>query len=316
MNRDTISVDVNKVEQLTPTVKKFEFIAPNVELSAFGAGSHINVYLDAVGMRRTYSLISDPQYTQSYGIAVLLDEHSRGGSLYMHRKLTEGDSLRLSPAENFFPLIHDHTSKHVLVAGGIGITPFLSYLYELEREELAFELHYCFRDGAEAAFVEELEERLGKRLFTYDKTLGQRLEVGTLIEHLEPQSHVYVCGPRTLIDDVISNGTRVLGEERVHFENFGETGSEGSAFEVCFQRSGFSLEVGEEMSILQAIEADKRLSVECLCRNGVCGTCETAVLEGEVDHRDQYLDEDEKAANNTMMICVSRAKGKRLVLDL
>lgn len=316
MNQNKITVTVSKVEQLTPTIKRFELAAPSATLGTFSAGGHVSVHMDEIGTRRAYSLTNDPQQTDRYSIAVLLDENSRGGSAYMHQHVAEGDSLQLSPAENFFPLVHDNSSKHVLIAGGIGITPFLSYLYELEREELDFELHYTFRDSTNAAFIQELSERLGERLFTYDNTQGQRLEVGLLIEQLTPESHIYVCGPQPLIDDVIANGNRVLGEERTHFENFGEVASEGEAFEVHFERSGFSLNVDEGESILQAIEADKRINIECLCRNGVCGTCETTILEGEADHRDHYLDEDEQATQETMMICVSRAKGKRLVLDL
>ncbi|GAA0784163.1 PDR/VanB family oxidoreductase [Marinobacterium sediminicola] len=316
MNQNKITVTVSRVEQLTPNIKQFEFTAPNDDLGTFTAGSHVSVHMDEVGIRRAYSLTSNPQQADRYSIAVLLDENSRGGSAYMHQRVSEGDTLQLSPAENFFPLVHDDTSKHVLIAGGIGITPFLSYLYELEEKGLDFELHYSFRDGANAAFVEELRERLGDRLFTYDNVKSERLSVGPLIEQLPAESHVYVCGPQPLIDDVIANGNRVLGEARTHFENFGEVASNGDAFEVHFHRSGFSLQVGEGESILQAIEADKRVSIECLCRNGVCGTCETTILEGEADHRDHYLDEDEQAAQETMMICVSRAKGKRLVLDL
>ncbi|GAA0700197.1 carnitine monooxygenase subunit YeaX [Marinobacterium maritimum] len=316
MNQNKITVTVSRVEQLTPTIKQFEFSAPNAELGTFSAGSHVSVHMDEAGIRRAYSLTSDPQKADRYSIAVLLDENSRGGSTYMHQHVAEGDTLQLSAAENFFPLVHDRASKHVLIAGGIGITPFLSYLYELEREGLDYELHYTFRDGANAAFVDELHTRLGNRLHTYDNTKGQRLEVASLIEQLPPESHVYVCGPQPLIDAVIANGNRVLGEARTHFENFGEVASEGDAFEVHFQRSGFSLNVEEGESILQAIEADRRINIECLCRNGVCGTCETTILEGEADHRDHYLDEDEQAAQETMMICVSRAKGKRLVLDL
>ncbi|MBR9828165.1 MAG: oxidoreductase [Oceanospirillales bacterium] len=316
MNQNKIAVNVSRVESLSPTIKAFEFVAPQGTLATFSAGSHVTVHMDAAGIRRAYSLTSDPQQPDRYRIAVLLDENSKGGSAYMHTQVAEGDTLHLSPAENFFPLVHDHNSKHILIAGGIGITPFLPYLHELEREGLAFELHYCFRDGANAAFVEELRERVGERLFIYDNARDQRLDVATLLEQQSAQSHVYVCGPQPLIDAVIEQGNRILGEERTHFENFGEVASDGDAFEVHFQRSGFSLEIGEDMSILQAIEADKRINIECLCRNGVCGTCETTILEGEADHRDNYLDDDEQNAQETMMICVSRAKGKRLVLDL
>lgn len=314
MSQPKIAVSVSRIEQVSPTVKMFEFVAQDGTFTPFSAGSHVTVHMD--GLQRAYSLISDPQQCGSYCISVLHDENSKGGSSFMHQQIAQGDCLYLSPAQNFFSLEKETQGRQILIAGGIGITPFLSYLYELENAEMDFELHYCFRDQATAAFVEQLQARVGSRLHLYDRAKGQRMAVEQLIKSQPTDSHVYVCGPQSLINDVIEHGSQHLGELHVHFENFGEIANEGDSFEVYFQRSGFSLEVGEDISILQAIEADKRINVECLCRNGVCGTCETAILEGEAEHRDHYLDDDEKAQQKTMMLCVSRAKSKRLVLDL
>ncbi|ELU1438864.1 TPA: oxidoreductase [Providencia rettgeri] len=317
MNQAKIAVNVSRIEQVSPNIKMFEFVAQDGTFMPFSAGSHVTVHMGGeAGLQRAYSLISDPQHCGSYCISVLREENSKGGSAFMHEQLSLGDSLYLSPAQNFFSLEKNNKCKHVLIAGGIGITPFLSYLYELEHGNMDFELHYCFRDRKTAAFVEHLQERIGDRLHVYDSSQGQRMSVEQLIKSQPSHSHVYVCGPESLINNVIEEGQKHLGESQIHFENFGEVASEGESFEVHFQRSGISLVVGEDMSILQAIEADKRINVECLCRNGVCGTCETAILEGEADHRDLYLDDDEKAQQKTMMLCVSRAKTKRLVLDL
>ena len=316
MNQQKISVKVSRIQQLSPTIKMFEFISQDGQLSTFSAGSHVTVHMDDAGIRRAYSLISDPKLPQHYRISVLRDEQSKGGSAYMHDQVVEGDVLHLSPAENFFPLVQDVTCKHILVAGGIGITPFMSYLYELEQAGMDFELHYCFRDGVNAAYVHELRERIGQRLHVYDNALNQHLSIEQLVKRQHKNCHLYVCGPQPLINAVIEQGNAHLGEKQVHFENFGAVASTGSSFEVHFQRSGFSLEIAEGTSILQAIEDDKRIAIECLCRNGVCGTCETSILEGEADHRDHYLDDDERAAQKTIMLCVSRAKGQRLVLDL
>ncbi|WP_018121958.1 PDR/VanB family oxidoreductase [Wohlfahrtiimonas chitiniclastica] len=311
-----IPVKVGKIVPLTPTIKQFEFHPIDAPLLPFSAGSHIRLHLDAIEMTKAYSLISDPNNPEHYQIAVLHAEQSAGGSHHMHHGVQEGDIIEISPADNFFPLNEDPTAKHLFIAGGIGITPFLSYLYTVKSLGLPFELHYTFRDGQNAAFIDHLKTALKDQLFIYDNSQDQQLNVQTLIEQQPKHSHVYVCGPQSLINAVIDAGTSILGADHVHFENFTETGSTGDAFEVVFNRSGFSLMVDENTSILQAIEADKRINVECLCRNGVCGTCETAILEGEADHRDLYLDEDEQAEQKTMMICVSRAKGKRLVLDL
>lgn len=312
----SITVKVCKIEQLCSSIKMFEFQAKKEQLQPFKAGSHIKVHMGSLNEYRAYSLISDPNNTNHYKIAVLHDENSKGGSSYMHKVVTEGDLIEISPAENFFPLINDVNMRHILIAGGIGITPFLSYIYELEKNNLPFELHYSFRDKNNAAFVELLKAKLNDKLYLYDNSKNQKLSVESLIKQQHANSHVYVCGPQSLIDAVIEYGTAHLSEEKVHFENFTETGSCGDAFEVILQRSGFSLIVDENTSILQALEADKRVQVECLCRNGVCGTCETVILEGEADHRDLYLDDEERAAQETMMICVSRAKGKKIVLDL
>ncbi len=311
-----ITVKVSKIEQLCSSIKMFEFQAEKDQLLPFKAGSHIRVHLNNINGYRAYSLISDPNNINHYKIAVLHDENSKGGSSYMHTQLTEGDIIEISPAENFFPLVNDANTQHILIAGGIGITPFISYIYELEKNNFPFELHYSFRNGNNAAFIELLKERLSDKLYLYDNSQDQKLSVESLIQQQIQNAHIYVCGPQSLIDAVIEHGSSHLGSDNVHFENFTETGSSGDSFEVVFQRSGFSLNIDANTSILQAIEADKRIKVECMCRNGICGTCETTILEGEADHRDLYLDDAERAAQETMMICVSRAKGKKIVLDL
>lgn len=311
-----IPVKVGSIEQLSANIKKFEFHPLHESLLPFSPGSHIRLHLDDIDTTKAYSLISDPDCTDHYQIAVLLSEQSQGGSAYMHQSLKEGDVIEISPAENFFPLLEDTSIKHLFIAGGIGITPFISYLHTIEKKDLPFELHYCFRDRKNVAFASALEDSLKDQLSLYDNSLNHHLDVKALIEQQPKNTHVYVCGPQSLMDAVIKHGTDILGADHVHFENFTETGSSGDAFEVVFEKSGFSLMIDENTSILQALEADKRIKVECLCRNGICGTCETAILEGEALHKDLYLDEEEQAAQKSMMICVSRAKGKKIVLDL
>ncbi len=315
MNSSTFTVRVSAIVQVAPAIKQFELTPCDGALPAFTGGAHITVSM-MPELRRSYSLISNPVDQSHYQIAVMLESESRGGSRYMHEQVKEGDELEISAPDNYFPIDTTHTGKHLLVAGGIGITPFLSYLPTAEALKLDFELHYCVRDQKQAAFIEALQQRLGDRLYLYDATYQQRLNVKALIKQHQSNAHVYACGPTGLINDVVEQGNALLGQERTHFENFGEVDNNGNAFEVHFQRSGFSLPIGPDSSILQAIEADGRLQVECLCRNGVCGTCEADILEGEADHRDSYLEDDEKAEQSTMMICVSRAKTSKLVLDL
>lgn len=315
MNSSTIKVRVSAIAWVAPSIKLFELTPAEGALPAFAGGAHITVTMTPE-LRRSYSLVSNPDDQSCYQIAVLLEPESRGGSRYMHEQVKEGDELEISAPDNYFPLDTTHSGKHLFIAGGIGITPFLSYLPTAEAMGLDFELHYCIRSQEQAAFTQTLQQHLGNKLHFYDASRQQRLNVKELIEQHQDSAHVYVCGPTGLIDDVVEQGNALLGKERTHFENFGDVENSGDAFEVHFQRSGFSLPVGPDSSILQAIEADGRIQVECLCRNGVCGTCEADILEGEADHRDSYLDDEEKAEQSTMMICVSRAKTSRLVLDL
>ncbi|WP_420591646.1 PDR/VanB family oxidoreductase [Bacterioplanoides sp.] len=315
MADNNVKVRVASIKHVANTIKQFDLVPCEGTLPTFTPGAHITVEMNDE-LKRSYSLTSAPDDAERYQIAVLLEPESRGGSRYMHERLKEGDELNVSQPDNYFALDTTHKGKHLLIAGGIGITPFMSYLPVLEAEQLDFELHYCIRSEEDAAYVSELSQRLGERLFIYDTSVQQRLEVEALIKQYQETAHVYVCGPVSLIDDVVKFGQQILGEERTHFENFGEAASEGDAFEVHFQQSGFSLTIESDTSILQAIEADGRLSVECLCRNGVCGTCETDIVEGEADHRDNYLDDDEKASQETMMICISRSKTPKLILDM
>ncbi len=316
MNQSKILVEVCNITQITPSIKKFDFIPVKGSLDAFSAGSHITVHMGDSGINRAYSLISDPENPYKYSIAVLREEQSRGGSSYMHNNVNEGDQLQISKADNFFPLVQDKNAKQILIAGGIGITPFLSYLYYLEANNFNYELHYCYREVSNTGFISQLKESLGEHLHTYDKSLKQRFSVRNLLLNHNGNSHFYVCGPQSLIDEVTQLGKEFHIEDHVHSENFGELVTSGSEFEVYFEKSGFGLQVGKDSTILQAIEADGRLNIECLCRNGVCGTCETSIVEGAAEHHDSYLDEEEKEAQETMMICVSRAKGKKITLDL
>lgn len=313
MVNETIDVMVSSICDLSPSVRQFVFRPVKGGLPPFTPGAHVTLQLGE--MRRSYSLTSSAAERDHYRIAVRLEKESKGGSQYMHNSVAVGDRITLFPPDNYFPLIEDRRSKHILIAGGLGITPFLSYLDTIEQTGFGVELHYCFRNRQDAAYLPELENRLGERLFVYESEAGIRLNVDELVKQQPPETHFYVCGPQTLIE-AVTEVALSRGEQWVHSEQFTEAEQCGEAFDVYCQQSGITLRVEENMSILQAIEADKRINVECLCRNGVCGTCETAILEGEADHRDHYLTEEEQQAQSTMMICVSRARGRRLVLDL
>lgn len=318
---EMFNVRVTAVEQATPLIKRFTLARDDgAAMPAFTGGSHIIVQMqgaDGSQFSNAYSLMSDPRDTRSYQIGVRLEEQSKGGSAFMHQQVEVGSTLTISSPNNLFAL--DPTAgRHVLIAGGIGITPFLAQLHELEGGDTDYELHYAFRSPEHGAFQDDLSSgpHAGRTRFYID-SLGRKLDLAALCAGLTDDAHLYVCGPKPLIDAVIANAAKAcIAEQRVHWEQFAATPATGAAFTVVLARSGQELLVEEGMTILQAIQKSKAANVECLCREGVCGTCETRIIDGEAEHFDQYLSDEEKAAQQSLMVCVSRAKSARLVLDL
>ncbi|ATR83687.1 MULTISPECIES: PDR/VanB family oxidoreductase [Pseudomonas] len=318
---EMFNVRVTAVEQATPLIKRFTLARDDgAAMPAFTGGSHIIVQMqgaDGSQFSNAYSLMSDPRDTRSYQIGVRLEEQSKGGSAFMHQQVEVGSTLTISSPNNLFAL--DPTAgRHVLIAGGIGITPFLAQLHELEGGDTDYELHYAFRSPEHGAFQDDLSSgpHAGRTRFYID-SLGRKLDLAALCAGLTEDAHLYVCGPKPLIDAVIATAAKAgIAEQRVHWEQFAATPATGAAFTVVLARSGQELLVEEGMTILQAIQKSKAANVECLCREGVCGTCETRIIDGEAEHFDQYLSDEEKAAQQSLMVCVSRAKSARLVLDL
>lgn len=318
---EMFNVRVTAVEQATPLIKRFTLARDDgAAMPAFTGGSHIIVQMqgaDGSQFSNAYSLMSDPRDTRSYQIGVRLEEQSKGGSAFMHQQVEVGSTLTISSPNNLFAL--DPTAgRHVLIAGGIGITPFLAQLHELEGGDTDYELHYAFRSPEHGAFQDDLSSgpHAGRTRFYID-SLGRKLDLAALCAGLTDDAHLYVCGPKPLIDAVIATAAKAgIAERRVHWEQFAATPATGAAFTVVLARSGQELLVEEGMTILQAIQKSKAANVECLCREGVCGTCETRIIDGEAEHFDQYLSDEEKAAQQSLMVCVSRAKSARLVLDL
>nr|WP_319528381.1 PDR/VanB family oxidoreductase [Pseudomonas laurentiana] len=318
---EMFNVRVTAVEQATPLIKRFTLARDDgAAMPAFTGGSHIIVQMqgaDGSQFSNAYSLMSDPRDTRSYQIGVRLEEQSKGGSAFMHQQVEVGSTLTISSPNNLFAL--DPTAgRHVLIAGGIGITPFLAQLHELEGGDTDYELHYAFRSPEHGAFQDDLlaGPHAGRTRFYID-SLARKLDLVALCADLAEDAHLYVCGPKPLIDAVIATAAKAgIAEQRVHWEQFAATPVTGAAFTVVLARSGQELLVEEGMSILQAIQKSKAANVECLCREGVCGTCETRIIDGEAEHFDQYLSDEEKAAQQSLMVCVSRAKSARLVLDL
>ncbi len=316
MSADKIEVRVAAIAQVAPLIREFRLEAVDGVLPAFAPGSHVVVEMPAQPRphRNAYSLLSDPRDPSAYRIAVRKQEQSRGGSLFMHEQVSEGDLLKITPPANLFTPSW-YAKRHLLIAGGVGITPFLSFLPELRRRGAEFELHYLYRGSQTGAYSDELAAELGSALQRYDSEQACRCDLGELLARQKPGTHVYICGPQSLIDGVCSTA-RELGwpEDAVHYEAFAAP-APGNPFRVELARSGRVVEVDSDTTLLEALESAE-VDVPNLCRGGVCGQCATRVLEGSIEHRDTYLSADDKARQDCIMPCVSRAADDRLKLDL
>jgi vanillate O-demethylase ferredoxin subunit len=286
-------------------------------LPAFSAGSHIDVHLPN-GLVRQYSLCNDQAETHRYRIAVLREPASRGGSVAMHEQVKEGDAITISEPRNHFPL--EHAPHTLLLAGGIGITPLLCMAQRLNTAGASFELHYSTRSLARTAFQGEVAafgERT--RLHLDDGDAGQKLDLPAVLAAQPAGTRLYVCGPSGFIDFVVQTAkSKGWPADRIHLEYFGaapqDTSGDGE-FQVRLASTGKTYTIPADKSITTALH-EQGVEILVSCEQGVCGTCLTRVLEGECDHRDLYLTDEEKAANDQFTPCCSRAKSKVLVLDL
>ncbi|GHB36819.1 ferredoxin [Streptomyces umbrinus] len=266
------------------------------------------------GLERQYSLCGDPADRRSWRVAVLREPDGRGGSAHVHGQLEAGGKVRVRGPRNHFAL--QPSPRYRFVAGGIGITPILPMLAEAEASGAEWTLLYGGRTRNSMAFVEELSPYGDKvRIAPQDEAglLDLAAELGTP----QPGTLVYCCGPGPLLDAVEERCAQ-WPKGSLHVERFQpkvqETGAD-TEFEVVLERSGRTLTVPADVSVLDTVRS---AGVEVLfsCTEGTCGTCETDVLEGTPDHRDSVLTDEEREAGETMLICVSRCRGKRLVLDL
>lgn len=321
MNESTLNVRVARKAVEAEGVCTFELVeAGGRPLPAFSAGSHIDVRLPG-GLTRQYSLCNDPTETHRYLIGVLREPASRGGSASMHDKVNEGTLLEISAPKNHFPLAHD-ARRSLLLAGGIGITPILCMAERLAIAGADFELHYCARSPARAAFLQRIRSAAFAPRATFhfdDGDASQKLDLPALLAAPAEGTHLYVCGPKGFMDAVLGTArARGWPEARLHFEFFGaEVGPSVSddSFEVKLASSGRTVRVAKDRSVVRAL-AEAGVVVQTSCEQGVCGTCLTRVLEGVPDHRDLYLTPEEQAANDQFTPCCSRAKTPLLVLDL
>ena len=285
------------------------------DLPPWSAGAHVDLRLPG-GITRQYSLCGNPADRAVWRIAVLREPESRGGSAHVHDALVEGVDVEVRGPRNHFPL--ETAPRYVFIAGGIGITPMLPMIDAAEAAGAAWELHYGGRSRRSMAFLESLEEATGQQVTLHPQDEVGLIDLDRLLGAPRSDTFVYCCGPEPLLLAVEQRCADwppgALHVERFAPRDVGEPVLT-DAFEVELATSGLSLTVPPEKSVLQVVE-EAGVSVLSSCTEGTCGTCETTVLAGEVDHRDSLLTPAEQAANDTMFICVSRAACPKLVLEL
>lgn len=313
-----IPVTVAEVAEVNPLIKRFRFVrSDGGVLPTFSGGAHIVVDMDDHGTRRLnpYSLMSDPGDTSSYAISVRRDDQGRGGSLFMHRHVRPGLQMDIGHPVNLFPL-DLRGRKHLMIAGGIGITPFLAQMAQLAAQGEKFELHYAARTRPLMAYADALEASYGDRAHLYFDDEGTAIDLPRLLGGQPFGTHLYVCGPKPMLTWVLSTA-RQMGwpDGAVHHEEF-LAPPVGKPFDVELRQSGKRFTVAGNQSLLEAIEA-AGVEAPYLCRGGACGQCETDVIacDGDIDHNDHWLTDDQKASGQKIMPCVSRFRGKTLVLD-
>lgn len=285
------------------------------QLPAWTPGAHIDVMLDD-DLVRQYSLCGPPTDRHTWRIAVLLDEGGRGGSRQVHERLQSGYGLTVRGPRNHFPL--HGSARYLFLAGGIGITPILPMIAAADEAGAEWQLWYGGRSRASMAFVDELAS-YGDRVTLWPDDERGLLPLDEILGTPQEGTLVYCCGPEGLLG-AVERGSTGWPSGSLHVERFSakpvdETADAAAGFEVVCQRSGVTVAVPPDRSIIDVLEA-QGISVLSSCQEGVCGTCETAVLGGVPDHRDSLLTDEERESNEYMMICVSRALSERLVLDL
>lgn len=313
-----LQVRVAEVVPVNALITRFRFVARDGSaLPAFSGGAHVVVEMDDHGTRRLnpYSLMSDPGDTAGYEISVRRDDQGRGGSLYMHRHVRPGMEMVISHPVNLFPL-DTRARKHLMFAGGIGITPFLAQIAQLSTFGGRFELHYAARNRALGAYMDRLTAAHPTAVHCYFDDEKQAIDLERVLSMQPIGTHLYVCGPKGMITWVLSTAEAMGWPPlSLHHEEFLAPAT-GAAFTVGLAASGKTITVGTTQSLLEAMEA-AGVDAPYLCRGGACGQCETNVLkcDGTILHRDHWLSPEEHASGQKIMPCVSRFEGKTLVLD-
>jgi ferredoxin-NADP reductase len=316
-----VDVEVRRREAVSDGVVTLTLADPTgADLPEWAAGAHIDLMMTP-SLVRQYSLCGDTANRAEWQVGVLLDPDSRGGSQFVHDKLHEGATVRVRGPRNHFPLVG--SPRYLFIAGGIGVTPILPMIAAAEAAGADWRLLYGGRTRSSMAFVDELQQH-GDRVTVCPRDAQDganfRTSLDAALSSAQENTLVYCCGPEGLLS-AVEDACKTWPEGSLHIERFSAKVLEPpspdalATFEVECQRSGITLTVPPDKSVYEVCE-DAGVDVLGSCMEGVCGTCECDIIEGEGDHRDSVLNDAEKAANQTIMICVSRSRSERLVLDL
>jgi ferredoxin-NADP reductase len=316
-----LKLRVRSVTYEAEGILSFELVdTQGAALPAFEAGAHIDIQTPG-GLSRRYSLCNVPGQTDHYRIAVLKAPNSRGGSRAMHERVRPGDVLQVSEPHNFFPL--DLQVEHtILLAGGIGITPLIAMIEQLECLNKSYELHYCTQTLERTAFMQRLAPRVAAGLVHIHHDHGDPrngLDIAGLLKTHRPGSQVYFCGPTGFMK-AVEAATSHWPESTVHCEYFGAeplplavSHSDGQPLEIQLSKSQRTILVDPVQTLLQALR-EAQVACESSCESGLCGACKVAYSGGEIEHNDYVLDEQERQTQ--VLICCARVRQGPVVLEL
>jgi vanillate O-demethylase ferredoxin subunit len=317
----TMSVRVNRIKHEAVNIKSFELVDPDGgRLPDFAPGSHIDVHV-MPDIIRQYSLCNGPGDRNTYQIAVKKEETSRGGSSGMHEHVKEGDLITISQPRNNFPIAWA-AKHHLLLAGGIGVTPLLGMARHLGAAGASFTLHYFARSEVYIGFREVLSSPGFAQHIVFHYGFGpdeMQSYLHDLLHDRPEEAHLYMCGPRPFMNVVASAAAPAWAPDAIHLEYFsaapGLPAEAQRSFRVKLARSGHTYTIPADKTIVQVL-VEHGIHIDVSCQQGVCGTCLTKVVEGTPDHRDEILGDAARQACNIMAPCVSRAVSDTLVLDL
>ncbi len=319
---ETITARLHAIILEADGIATFEFRRDGGgELPPFTAGAHIDVHI-APGCVRQYSLCNDPRERHRYVVAVLREEAGRGGSRAMHDSLRVGQTVVLGAPRNFFPLVRE-ARRHLLIAGGIGVTPMMAMAAELQSSQADFFLHYCTRSPERTAFRQRVEALVeaGRAAIHHDGGDPSRgLDLAALLRQHEAGTHMYYCGPAGFMK-AAGDAASHWPPGSVHAEHFSKPAESAapsgqvpnSAFRIQLARSGLDLEVPADKTIVDVLR-EHDVFIETSCTQGYCGTCLTRYVAGEPEHRDTVLDDDDR--KEFVLVCCARSRTSTLKLDL